>query len=265
VSNTDQTLQTFKKAVEIMATLRSKTGCEWDREQTHLSLKPYIIEEAYEVAQAIEEKNPQHLKEELGDVLLQILFHAQIAEEEEEFTFAESIQYLNDKLIRRHPHVFGNTSSGHSYKQWEEIKAKERGKEKSSRVGEYNKALPALLMARRVQENASSVGFDWKEAKDAFYKIEEEKNEIEKLLSQESTDMSALEIEIGDLLFSVVNVARLLKIDPELALRRSTYKFITRFQRMERYIEEQGLVLEEQTLESLDRFWERAKIDEFHD
>lgn len=265
-----------------METLRASGGCEWDREQTHFSLKPYMIEEAYEVVDAIEEDNPQHLKEELGDVLLQVVFHAQIASENGEFTLEESIELLNEKLVRRHPHVFGKTSTGYSYLQWEEIKAKEKEREsaqrnsmadtlphrpkKASRVGEFNQALPALLMARRVQENASTVGFDWKHAKDAIYKIEEEKQEIESLLSNEPgighTNSKELQDEIGDLLFSVVNVSRLLKIDPELALKKATQKFIRRFRVMEELLEADGLVLENQSLQILDTFWERVKRDE---
>ncbi len=254
-----------------MRALRSEGGCAWDREQTHASLKPYLIEEAYEVIQAIEEEDAHHLKEELGDVLLQVLFHAQIAEENGNFSLAESIEHLNEKMIRRHPHVFGDSKAGYSYKQWEEIKAKEKGKTKSSRVGEFNKALPALSMARRVQENASTVGFDWKEASDAFYKIEEETDEVKKLLEQSADvpkdgkpqNQEDIETEIGDLLFSVVNVARLLRLDPEAALKKSTRKFIGRFQKMESLLEAEGLTLEAQTLDSLDRYWEKAKADGF--
>ena len=271
MSQVDRTLQAFNKAVEIMRALRSEGGCDWDREQTHASLKPYLIEEAYEVIQAIEEEDAQHLKEELGDVLLQVLFHAQIAEEDGEFSLAESIEHLNEKMIRRHPHVFGGSKAGYSYKQWEEIKAKEKGQIKSSRVGEFNKALPALSMARRVQENASTVGFDWKEASEAFFKIEEEAGEVKKLLKQNAASpkdgkpesQGDIETEIGDLLFSVVNVARLLRLDPEASLKKSTHKFIRRFQRMESLLEAEGLTLEAQTLESLDRYWEKAKADGF--
>ena len=269
MSRVDRTLQAFSKAVEIMRTLRSDKGCAWDREQTHDSLKPYLIEEAYEVIQAIEEGDAQHLKEELGDVLLQILFHAQIAEEEDAFSLAESIEHLNEKMIRRHPHVFGDSKAGYTYKQWEEIKAKEKGRAKSSRIGEFNPALPALSMARRAQENASTVGFDWPDASEAFCKVEEEADEVKKLLNRSAhrageetgEDHADIELEIGDLLFSVVNVARLLHLDPEAALKKSTRKFISRFQKMERLLEAEGLVLEDQTLEFLDRYWEKAKAD----
>lgn len=234
----------FEELVSIMEKLRSAEGCEWDRKQTHESLKPYLIEECYELIEAIDEKNDDMMKEELGDVLLQVVFHAQIARERGAFTIEDVIRTLNEKLIRRHPHVFGD-SPGYSYKQWEDIKAQEKGKKKSSRIGEINPLVPALSMARRIQENASQVGFDWKDPEGVYEKIEEELKEL-----KEAKDPGELEEEFGDLLFSIVNLSRFLNVDPESALRKATRKFVERFKRMEELIEKDGLVLEELPIES---------------
>ncbi|KHC92713.1 MULTISPECIES: nucleoside triphosphate pyrophosphohydrolase [unclassified Thermotoga] len=243
----------FEELVSIMEKLRSAEGCEWDRKQTHESLKPYLIEECYELIEAIDEKNDDMMKEELGDVLLQVVFHAQIARERGAFTIEDVIRTLNEKLIRRHPHVFGD-SPGYSYKQWEDIKAQEKGKKKSSRIGEINPLVPALSMARRIQENASQVGFDWKDPEGVYEKIEEELKEL-----KEAKDPGELEEEFGDLLFSIVNLSRFLNVDPESALRKATRKFVERFKRMEELIEKDGLVLEELPIEKLDEYWEKAK------
>ncbi|MDK2786057.1 MAG: tetrapyrrole methylase family protein / MazG family protein [Thermotoga sp.] len=243
----------FEELVSIMEKLRSPEGCEWDRKQTHESLKPYLIEECYELIEAIDKKDDETMKEELGDVLLQVVFHSQIAKERNAFSIDDVVEHLNSKLIRRHPHVFGD-SSGYSYKQWEDIKAQEKGKKKSSRVGEINPLVPALSMARRIQENAAQVGFDWDNIEGVYEKIEEELEELKKV---RSTDEA--EEELGDLLFSIVNLSRFLGIDPESALRKATRKFVERFRRMEEMIERDGLVLEELSLRELDEYWNRAK------
>ncbi|AJG39869.1 pyrophosphatase [Thermotoga sp. RQ7] len=243
----------FEELVSIMEKLRSPEGCEWDRKQTHESLKPYLIEECYELIEAIDKKDDETMKEELGDVLLQVVFHSQIAKERNAFSIDDVVEHLNSKLIRRHPHVFGD-SSGYSYKQWEDIKAQEKGKKKSSRVGEINPLVPALSMARRIQENAAQVGFDWDNIEGVYEKIEEE---LEELRKARSTDEA--EEELGDLLFSIVNLSRFLGIDPESALRKATRKFVERFRRMEEMIERDGLVLEELSLRELDEYWNRAK------
>jgi tetrapyrrole methylase family protein/MazG family protein len=243
----------FEELVSIMEKLRSPEGCEWDRKQTHESLKPYLIEECYELIEAIDKKDDEMMKEELGDVLLQVVFHSQIAKERNAFSIDDVVEHLNSKLIRRHPHVFGD-SSGYSYKQWEDIKAQEKGKKKSSRVGEINPLVPALSMARRIQENAAQVGFDWDNIEGVYEKIEEELEELKKV---RSTDEA--EEELGDLLFSIVNLSRFLGIDPESALRKATRKFVERFRRMEEMIERDGLVLEELSLRELDEYWNRAK------
>jgi len=239
-----------------MQILRSETGCEWDRRQTHSTLKPYLIEEAYEVLNAIDKNDDEELIEELGDVLLQVVFHAQIASERGVFDISKIVDRLIDKLIRRHPHVFAK-SEGYSYRQWEEIKASEKGKKMESVIGEINRALPALSLARRVQENASEVGFDWENNSGVREKIGEELKELEKAL--DSKDPEKIDEEFGDLLFSLVNLSRFLKVDPELSLRRSTEKFVNRFRAMESLIMEEGLKIEGLSLEELDTYWNKIK------
>ncbi|MCD6159520.1 MAG: nucleoside triphosphate pyrophosphohydrolase [Kosmotoga sp.] len=246
----------FERLIEIMQILRSETGCEWDRRQTHSTLKPYLIEEAYEVLNAIDKNDDEELIEELGDVLLQVVFHAQIASERGVFDISKIVDRLIDKLIRRHPHVFAK-SEGYSYRQWEEIKASEKGKKMESVIGEINRALPALSLARRVQENASEVGFDWENNSGVREKIGEELKELEKAL--DSKDPEKIDEEFGDLLFSLVNLSRFLKVDPELSLRRSTEKFVNRFRAMESLIMEEGLKIEGLSLEELDTYWNKIK------
>lgn len=243
----------FERLVEVMAQLRSSQGCEWDRAQTHESLKPYLIEEAYEVLNAIDAGDDDELKEELGDVLLQVIFHAQIAAERGVFNIRDVIEVLTEKLIRRHPHVFGD-AQGYSYARWEEIKAKEKGQKKRTSIGDVNHALPGLSLARRVQENAAGVGFDWTRIEDVWSKVHEE---IEELKNTKNYDEA--EEELGDLIFAIVNLSRFLNIDPEAAVRKATEKFIQRFEKMERLIEMDGKNLEDLPLEVLDRYWELAK------
>ncbi|KUK03306.1 MAG: MazG family protein [Thermotoga sp. 50_1627] len=239
-----------------METLRSDHGCEWDRSQTHESLKPYLIEEAYELLDAIDEKNNARMIEELGDVLLQVIFHAQIAKERGAFDIADVLKTLREKLVRRHPHVFGD-SPGYSYEQWERIKSQEKGAKKSSAIGNLNKALPALSLARRIQENAAAVGFDWPDVSGAMEKVREEVRELEEAIQREN--LGSVEEELGDLLFAVVNVARFSGVDPELALRRAVEKFANRFAMVEDFAKKRGLELKKMTLEQLDALWEEAK------
>ncbi|ANE42068.1 MAG: nucleoside triphosphate pyrophosphohydrolase [Fervidobacterium pennivorans] len=247
----------FEKLVEIMATLRGENGCEWDKAQTHESLKPYLIEEAYEVLNAIDNNDDEELKEELGDVLLQVVFHSQIAAEREAFTIEDVIKTLSDKLVRRHPHVFGN-AQGYSYARWEEIKAKEKGQKKRSSIGDVNHALPGLSLARRVQENAAGVGFDWTEIEDVWHKVEEEIKELKNAKNEEE-----IEEEMGDLLFAIVNLARFLNVDPERAIRKATEKFIARFEKMEKEIEKDGKKLENMTVAEMDEYWNKVKSQEY--
>jgi len=246
------------RLIETMKKLRSPGGCEWDIEQTHRSLKPYLIEEAYEVLNAIDEGNDNELAEELGDVLLQIVFHAQIAAERGAFSITDIVSMLTEKLIRRHPHVFSD-SKGYSYRQWEEIKAKEKGGNEfpASSIGKVNKALPALSLARRVQENASVVGFDWEDMNGPRDKLNEEIEELDCAIKER--DKKKIEEEIGDLLFTIANLSRFLEVDPESALRRSTEKFVNRFHEMESHIERYGLDIESMTIDELNHLWEKAK------
>jgi tetrapyrrole methylase family protein/MazG family protein len=246
----------FEELYQIMKKLRGPEGCDWDKVQTHDSLKSYVIEEAYELVEAVDEKDDSKMKEELGDILLQVIFHSVIAEENGEFTTAEVIENLIQKLIRRHPHVFGD-EKGYSYARWEEIKAKEKGEKKYSRVGKINKALPALSSARRVQENAATVGFDWDDINDVWNKVEEEIKELREAKNEEEK----ME-EFGDLLFALVNLARFLNIDPEFSLRKATEKFVRRFQQMEEKIEDLGEDFETLDLQELDNFWNMVKKEE---
>jgi len=258
-----QKTEQFTKLLEIMERLRGENGCEWDKKQTHESLKPYAIEEAYEVADAVDSHNMDELQGELGDLLLQTIFHAQIGSEAGTFDIYDVLKTVNEKMIRRHPHVFEDAEKySYSYKQWEDIKAAEKGKQALSRIGKINKALPALSMARRVQENAAECGFDWERTEDALLKIDEELVELKDEINHEagvSKNREKIEEEFGDLLFAMVNVARFLKIDPENALRKATNKFIKRFRQMEDLIKSDEMVFEEQELKTLDEYWERAK------
>lgn len=246
----------FEELVRVMKTLRGPQGCDWDKEQTHQSLKPYIIEEAYELVEAIDEEDKLMIKEELGDVLLQVVFHSVIAEENHDFYTIEVIDNLIQKLVRRHPHVFGD-KRGYSYARWEEIKAQEKGNKNYSRIGKFNKALPALSLARRVQENAAAVGFDWTEIKDVKDKVEEELNEL-----NAAKNKKEVEEEFGDLLFALVNLARFLKVDPEVSLRKATEKFIKRFNKMEKIIENDKKEFESLNLKEFDEYWESVKREE---
>ena len=243
-----KTGEAFERLVEVMRTLRAPGGCDWDRAQTHESLKPYLIEEAYELLDAIDKKDDEEMKEELGDVLLQVVFHSQIAAERGAFDIKDVVENLTEKLIRRHPHVFKEKGK-YSYERWEEIKAKEK-KEKKSAIGKINPALPALSLARRIQENASAVGFDWERIEGVKEKVLEE---IKEFLENPSEE------EFGDILFSLVNLSRFMGIDPERALRKSVEKFVRRFRRMEELIEKDGKKLSDLSIEEMDRYWEKAK------
>ncbi|WP_036221685.1 nucleoside triphosphate pyrophosphohydrolase [Mesoaciditoga lauensis] len=248
-------IKDIEELLKTMKILRSPGGCEWDAAQTHESLKPYMVEEAFEAVEAIGSKDPQKLKEELGDVLLQVIFHAVIAEEKREFDIYDVAKTLNEKLIRRHPHVFGNVK-GYSYERWEEIKASEK-KERKKKLGNLNPALPGLSMARRIQENAATYGFDWKTPEPVFDKVEEEIQELKEAKTEEEKTE-----EIGDLLFAVVNLARHLNIDPEVAVRKANEKFIDRFEKMYELSEKEGVDFKSQPIEIMEKFWQKAKREE---
>src|SRR5712691_8484758 len=233
----------FERLLDVMMRLRAPDGCPWDRVQTRISLKPYLIEEAYEVLEAIESGRSAPLQEELGDLLFQVVFHARLAEELGEFTMADLLRQLIDKMVRRHPHVFGDASVGtatEALAQWEAIKqreADERGQRRSILDG-VPRALPALLRAQRVQTKAARVNFDWPDARAAWTKVEEEVREAADALAAD--DRARLQDELGDVLFSLVNVARLASIDAEEALQGAIEKFRRRFTGMEDDLSAQG-------------------------
>ena len=251
-------MRSMYELVEVMSRLRAKNGCPWDREQDHKTLKPYLVEETYEVIDAIDGEDDDSLKEELGDLLLQIVFHAQIADEERRFTIDDVAASIVEKLKRRHPHVFGTVkvaSSEEVLHNWEQIKKHEG---KNSVMDGVPKSLPALLKARRVQEKARRVGFDWDDVKGAVHKISEEIKELEEALLNGRKDEAKK--EFGDVLFSLVNVSRFLGIDAEDSLRKTIEKFIERFKYIENEVQNQGKKeMGDYTLEELDRLWEQAK------
>ncbi len=252
----------FERLVSIMDRLRDKNGCPWDREQTRESLKPFLIEEAYELLEAIEENSPEKIKEEIGDLLFQLIFHARISEELGEFDIRDVLDSITQKMVSRHPHVFGNLnleSTEEVVQRWEEHKKRE-GKLRDSVLEGVPRALPSLLRAQRVQERASRVGFDWKEAGGVLEKIEEELEEFREALR--SGEGKRMEEELGDLLFSIVNLSRFVNINPEEALRRTTDRFIRRFRYIETGARAMGRELDELSLEEMDRLWEEAKEKE---
>ena len=251
----------FNRLTDIMEQLRGPNGCPWDKEQTSETLKPYLIEEAYEVIDAIDSKDDANLAEELGDVLLQVVFHAQIASEENRFTIEDVAKSIADKLVRRHPHVFGDAQAetpDEVIKNWEAIKSEEKeaetGKEAESVLSGVPRHLPALLRAQQIQKKAARVGFDWEKTEEVMQKVEEEIQE----LKNTKTQQEKVE-EFGDLLFSLVNLARFLKIDPEDALTKTIGKFQTRFAHIEAELAQKGQTPQNATLEEMDALWEQAK------
>jgi MazG family protein len=256
------------RLLAIMARLREPiSGCPWDREQSFATIAPYTIEEAYEVADAIARADWPGLREELGDLLLQVVFHARMAEEAGLFAFEDVARAISDKLIRRHPHVFGDADGGvatEHARSWEAIKAAERA-EKAAGNGALDGVaigLPALTRAQKIQSRASSVGFDWGDPLPALAKVEEEVRESRAELSRPDRDATRLSEEIGDLLFAQVNVARLAGVDAEAALRAATRKFERRFRHVEALLAERGKTPRSSTLSEMDALWERAKAEE---
>jgi nucleoside triphosphate diphosphatase len=245
----------FLRFVEITKRLRKE--CPWDKEQTHASIRHSLIEEAYEVVETIDHNNLGELRKELGDLLLHVVFHANIAEETGEFTLREIIEGITEKLIRRHPHIFGDTkvSGSHEVKQnWEKLKMQE-GRE--SLMDGVPKQLPALLRAHRLTDKASKVGFDWKTKEDAWKKVEEEIRELHQAI--DDGDISLTDGEFGDVLFALVNYSRFIGVNPENALRSTVDKFIARFQHIERRLKEMNKDIHSSSLEEMDRLWEEAK------
>jgi tetrapyrrole methylase family protein/MazG family protein len=256
-------LKSFPKLREIIADLRGPNGCPWDKEQTHQSLKKYLIEETYEVIDAIDEEDIDHLVEELGDVLLQVLLHAQIGEDDGYFSIDDVIESISAKMIRRHPHVFGDKSAKNSeevIQNWQEIKSLEKGKTEQSLLEGISKSLPNLLRAYEIQKKAARVGFDWQEITPALAKVKEELQEFEQELHEFEKQTEAAKREFGDLLFAFVNVARFLKIHPEEALYETNEKFCRRFRFVEECVKESGRTFEQHTLAELDQYWDEAKL-----
>jgi MazG family protein len=254
----DRSLTPWERLVALMAVLRSLEGCAWDRKQTHQSLLPYLIEEAYEVVEAVEAGDFQALREELGDLLCQVVFHAQLASEAGQFDIDDAINQIVDKLVKRHPHVFGvqvELSPRQVRDQWEKIKV-ESG-EKESVLSGIPRSMPALTMAFRIGEKAGGVGFDWKGAPDVLDKLREEMGEIEGAVGRGNRE--ELIGEIGDLLFAAASLSRKLDIDPEQALRQALHKFRDRFERLEQRVVESGRGFHDYTLEELEQMWQRIK------
>jgi tetrapyrrole methylase family protein/MazG family protein len=254
----------FARFVELIARLRAPGGCPWDREQTHETVKPMTIEEAYEVAHAIEEGDDEELAGELGDLLLQVVFHANIAEERGAFRLKSVIERVSDKMVRRHPHVFGDddaATSGEVLRNWEAIKAQERaakGKDDESMLDSVHRGLPAVMEAFQMTTKVSRVGFDWKQADGALVKLDEEVLELRGAIKAK-TDAAAIAEEVGDILFAAVNVARLTGVDPESALKAANRKFRRRFRHIEERLRADGRKPADSTLEEMDRLWDEAK------
>jgi tetrapyrrole methylase family protein / MazG family protein len=253
----------FQKLVQVMARLRAPGGCPWDREQTFDSIKPYTLEETYEVLEAIDRRDWNGVAEELGDFLLQAVFFAQMAAEQGLFRIEDSLDSINEKLIRRHPHVFGEESaeSAADVKRiWGEVKAaekKDQGREESSLLGSVPRALPALMEAQLIASRAAGVGFDWENPEQVLDKLHEELAEFDQ--ARRNAVQAELEDELGDLLFVLVNLARFVKVDPEQALRRTNTKFRERFGYIERKLAERGKKLEESSIEEMEALWQEAK------
>ncbi len=252
----------LQELLKIMEALRGERGCPWDKQQTRKSLKPYIIEEAYELYEAIEENDPDMIKEELGDLLFQIVFQSQISKEKGEFEMSDVIGKIGEKMITRHPHVFGDAECRNPeevIKQWEVLKKRE-GKMRESILEGVPKAMSALLRARRLQKRAAQAGFDWEKVEDVLIKVDEEMNEFREALK--TKNQPEMEDELGDILFMLVNLSRFVGVNPEDALRKTISKFIHRFRYIEMQAAEQGKKLSEMTLAEMDKLWDEAKEKE---
>src|SRR5258705_9832528 len=268
----------FERLVKLQARLRASNGCPWDVEQTHLSLRTYLIEEAYEVLDALESGDDSKFAEELGDLLLQVVFHAQIATEQKRFNAAAVVREIHQKMVRRHPHVFGEKrakNAGEVLKNWEQIKAEERRSQKLQQGTERNytlqqapaslldgipHTLPAVMQSYQLTRRASRIGFDWDDVEGVIAKLQEELSELSAARTAQSSEQ--IEDELGDVLFAAVNLARFLKVDPEIALKRSNAKFTSRFREMERLARSSGRALADLPRNEMELLWERAKASQ---
>jgi MazG family protein len=257
-------MKEFDKLVEIIERLREpEKGCPWDIKQTHESLIPNFIEELYESIEAIEKEDFELLSEELGDLMLHIVMQTQIAKEKDEFSMEKVLQKINDKLIRRHPHVFGKseaTDANGVKMNWERIKFEEKKKSRTSVIDGIPRTMPALIIAQRMQEKAASVGFDWPDVEPAIGKLEEEAKEFHEAFRKK--DIEEMQNELGDMLFSIVNISRKLGFDTETALKKTIRKFEIRFKKVEQYYQKQNKNMLDSSLEQLDEIWEIAKKSE---
>jgi len=265
----------FERLVALMSRLRSPGGCPWDREQTHATLRTYLIEEAYEVLDALESSDDTRFAEELGDLLLQVLFHAQIAQEEGRFSIADVIREIYEKMIRRHPHVFGEErakDAAEVLRNWEIIKRKERLAKSSdpavatsaaeSLLDGIPSTLPALLEGYQLTRRAARIGFDWENVDGIFDKLDEETRELRAVLAATQNDPRRIESELGDVLFVVINLARFLRVDPEIAAKKASAKFSRRFREMERVAREQRTTLANIPRAQMESLWEQSKRNE---
>ena len=253
----------FDELVQLMTTLRGPTGCPWDRKQTLPDLKPYVIEEAYEVVDAIDRDDRAGLMEEVGDLLLEAVFIAEITRDEGSFDVYDSITSIHDKLVRRHPHVFGDVVAGDAEQvlvNWEKLKSDERKAENKSVLSGVPRSLPALLKAGRLTEKAARVGFDWRRTEDVFEKLDEEVAELREAVA--SGEQSKIQDDIGGPLFNVANIARKVKVHPEQVSQSTNRKFMSRFESMESTVHGRGQNLDQLTLEEMDQLWDEAKAAE---
>jgi tetrapyrrole methylase family protein/MazG family protein len=251
--------KTFHSLVKIMEMLRGEKGCPWDKEQTRKSLKPYIIEEAYELIESIEDDDPDRIREELGDLLFQIVFQCQLAKEKQDFTIDDVIDKISKKMIERHPHVFGSAdykTADEVIVRWEEQKKLE-GKLRESILDGVPESMPSLLRAHRLQSRAAQVGFDWEKVEDVLEKLDEELKESKDAIKEGHREK--IEEELGDILFMLVNVSRFVGVNAEDALRKTIRKFIFRFHYIETNAAHQGKKLSDMTLDEMDRLWDEAK------
>ena len=257
------TKRSFDDLVKLMTTLRAPGGCPWDRKQTLESLKPFVIEEAYEVVDAIDRDNRAALLEEVGDFLLEAVFITEITREEGSFDIYDSITAIHDKLVRRHPHVFGDVEAKDAEQvlvNWEKLKSEERKKENKGVLSGVPASLPALLKAARLTEKAARVGFDWRGTDEVFHKVDEEIGELREAIA--SGDKANMHDEIGDLLFTIANIARKLDVNAEEALQSTNRKFARRFESMESRVHGEGRNIDQLTLEEMDSLWDEAKAAE---
>lgn len=257
----DETLNSLSKLIKITDTLMGEDGCPWDKVQTRESLKPYLVEETYEVLEALDENDPEKIKDELGDLLYQIIFHSKISSLKGEFDFRDVIDNLSEKMVRRHPHVFKDgklNTPDQVIEQWEDIKKKEKNKKnQKSILDSIPINLPSLIRAQKIQKKAAKKGFDWERINDVFDKLDEEILEFkEAVLSKKNIDIQS---EIGDIIFVITNISKFYKIDAEEALRSTNNKFIKRFHYIEQQLEEKGKTLKDSTLEEMEHYWQESK------